>query len=59
MLERIVTVMEANVWRIEITGRKKRKLGLLLRKRKKKKKNKRKRWEKESGTFLLYRLKGK
>ena len=48
-------VMEANVWRIEITGRKKRKLGLLLRKGKKERKEKKKRLEEnKSGSFFIY-----
>ena len=57
MLEQMVTVMEANERRIEITEGKKRKLGFCLEKGKGKKK--RSVWKRnESGSFL-YTLKGK
>ena len=52
MLERMVTVMEANAWRIEIIEGKKRKLGLLLRKGKEGRRRESV-GKDESGSFLL------
>ena len=52
MLERMVTVMEANAWRIEIIEGKKRKLGSLLRKGKEGRRRESV-GKDESGSFLL------